>query len=283
VWCAGMEAGRPSVELACRLDGDHAARSSSCCCLAVRCWLSAHDRTSLIASSWTSARCAASGPRTRTISTELVSRRDRDRGEQATVFPTGSSCSSSAAAIRLHTTRRISRSRGHSPDVRAGHGRCPLATDRPPSLHGRSIHAVCQVSSKAQPRLWRLARTPLRRSGPGRPRSANRLWAAGRSRGAERITAAGGLGMSRYDCQSSSGTATEPEERYGYAAGRANVRTRSWRGCDRVGSTQLPRLGGFALAGCCSRRFAIATRSGRERPQHLAYVGLGEHRPPPSM
>lgn len=156
MWCAGMEAGRPSVELACRLGGDHAARSSSCC-LSVRCWLSAHDRTSLIASSWTSARCAASGPRTRTISTELVSRRDRDRGERATVSPTGSSCSSSAAAIRLQTTRRIPRSRRPSPDVRPGHGQLPSATDRPPPLHGRSIHAVCQVSSRAQPRLCRPA------------------------------------------------------------------------------------------------------------------------------
>jgi hypothetical protein len=98
--CTGEEAGRP------RSGARHAARSSSSMCLSVSCWLNAHASTSLMASSWTSARCAASGPRTRTISTELDSRRVAARDERATFsIPTGGACSSLATAMLLQATR----------------------------------------------------------------------------------------------------------------------------------------------------------------------------------
>jgi hypothetical protein len=122
--CAGWKAGRPSVEPVCWLGDDHAARASSSWCLSLPCWLSAHLSTSLIASSWTSARCTASGPLTRTISTELVSRLGAAGGERAALcFLAGGACSSLATARGLRPTRRNCPRRRRSPDVGAGHDR----------------------------------------------------------------------------------------------------------------------------------------------------------------
>jgi hypothetical protein len=140
--CAGMDARRPHVEPVIR-PGVHAARPRPRCPCPCRAGSTPTRVPSLIALSWTSARCAASGPPTRT--TEPVRRGTALDERAAFSVLTSGACSSLATAIRLRTTRRNSRPRQRSPQHLAWpRPRCPAGTDSPPSLDERSIRRYCQ-------------------------------------------------------------------------------------------------------------------------------------------